>query len=356
MLKLNVKSLPIKDVIENLARGMNVSYRNDCDLYELSIPENYGSGIIRGINFPGGIGLLIYSCNLKSDIEIAFTVSKVHPAKFLYLMDGKLSHRFENETEVHQLRQHQSTIVASSDHNGHVLSLSAGAEIRLYSIEIDRTEFLKTMDCEIDKIENPLHELFYDDGATRAFYHEGGFSLRMFELLKNIKRTSSTGFIRKLHLMSVSLEVLLEQLVSYSNDISLDANNLKVKASDVSLAREAVGILTGNLSKPVNIQDLALALGTNTSKLQGVFHLLYGKSINNKLKDIRVERAARLLETTDKSVGEIVAEIGLVNRGYFSKHFNRVYGVTPQTYRMKFVKDKLNKANINRSDDGGSNN
>ena len=51
MTEIFVKSLPLKDVISNLAEAFDTVYFNRCHEYQINIPEKYGTGFIRGINF-----------------------------------------------------------------------------------------------------------------------------------------------------------------------------------------------------------------------------------------------------------------------------------------------------------------
>jgi len=50
----------------------------------------------------------------------------------------------------------------------------------------------------------------------------------------------------------------------------------------------------------------------------------------------RLERAAALLRTTDRSVAEICFSVGLQSVGSFTTSFTRTYGVPPTAYRGRF--------------------
>ncbi|MFL6242221.1 MAG: helix-turn-helix domain-containing protein, partial [Acidimicrobiia bacterium] len=47
----------------------------------------------------------------------------------------------------------------------------------------------------------------------------------------------------------------------------------------------------------------------------------------------RLERAAALLRTTDRSVADICVSVGLQSVGSFTTSFTRTYGVSPTAYR-----------------------
>ena len=50
----------------------------------------------------------------------------------------------------------------------------------------------------------------------------------------------------------------------------------------------------------------------------------------------RLERAAALLRTTDRSVADICLSVGLRSIGSFTTSFTRTYGVPPTAYRAAF--------------------
>ncbi|MDX6720040.1 MAG: hypothetical protein QOJ63_2294, partial [Solirubrobacteraceae bacterium] len=50
----------------------------------------------------------------------------------------------------------------------------------------------------------------------------------------------------------------------------------------------------------------------------------------------RLERAAALLRSSDRSVAEICFSVGLQSVGSFTTSFSRTYGVSPTAYRATF--------------------
>ncbi len=336
MKKLYVQSLPLKEVIEDLSGELQMKLKQSCDLYEVEIPANLGSGSIKGMDFVGGVGFIIYDCEFYKDVEIHFTVSDIHPAKFMYLLEGELEHQFEDDTTIHRLKQHQSAIVASSDHNGHVLYLKKNQRVKMCSVETDRKIFLEEMRCEIDAINNPLKELFLDVEAKHTFYHEGSYNLRLFDKLREIDNSNLKGFTRKMFWFSTALGVISEQLINYRADTNLNKNQMKLMEGDVEMVKKATNLIEENLASPLNIQHLAQRLGTYPPKLQQSFKFVYGSTVNKYITKMRFQKSAELLVQSNDRITDIVNKVGLVNRGYFAKIFREYYGCTPQEYRQKF--------------------
>lgn len=335
MKEMRVKSLPLKDVIKDLSEEMNTPYTEDCDVYILDIPASFGRGQIFGINFPSGLGLICYDCTFNSNLTISFSVNSVHPAKFLYIVDGELEHSFEHENDKHFLSQYQNAIVASSSYNGHVLSFQKGLHTKLYSLEIDRKQFTEKLNCSIEQLSNPLRELLLDSDASESFYHEGGYSLELFDMLRKMALTSYSGLLRQLLLLSTTAGILHQQFVQFERDLN-QSDSQSLKPEQIDLVQRAITLIEENMREPVNIDYLAKTIGTNSARLQHCFKLLYGNTVNGYIKNARIIRAAELLTYSDLPVTEVISEVGLINRGYFSKIFKSHYGFTPKAFRSKY--------------------
>lgn len=337
MKEMRVKSLPLKDVIKDLADEMNTTYAEDCDVYILDIPSNLGKGQIFGINFPSGLGLICYDCTFNADLKISFSVNSVHPAKFLYIVEGMLEHSFEHDKTKHYLSQYQNAIVASSSYNGHVLNFKKDVHTKLYSLEIDRKRFSEKLNCSIEQMANPLKDLLLDSDASETFYHEGGYSLDLFDILRKVALTSHSGLLRQLFLLSTTAGILHEQCVQFELDMN-KSEAKTIKSEQIELVQKAISLIEDSMREPVNIDYLAKTLGTNSARLQHCFKLLYGNTVNGYIKNARILKAAELLTYSELSVSEVISEVGLINRGYFSKIFKSHYGYTPKAFRSKFSK------------------
>ena len=88
--------------------------------------------------------------------------------------------------------------------------------------------------------------------------------------------------------------------------------------------------------EPLDVDDLARAAGLSRAHFSREFRSAFGESPHAYLLTRRLERAAALLRTTDRSVADICFSVGLQSVGSFTTSFNRTYGVPPTTYRAAF--------------------
>jgi AraC-like DNA-binding protein len=87
---------------------------------------------------------------------------------------------------------------------------------------------------------------------------------------------------------------------------------------------------------PLDVDDLAGAAGLSRAHFSREFRRAFGESPHGYLLTRRLERAAALLRTTDRSVTEICFAVGLQSLGSFTSSFTRTYGKSPTAYRAAF--------------------
>lgn len=89
-------------------------------------------------------------------------------------------------------------------------------------------------------------------------------------------------------------------------------------------------------SERIDVDDMARAAGLSRAHFSREFKGAFGVAPHAYLLTRRLERAASLLRTTDRSVIEVCLEVGLQSVGSFTTSFKRAYGKTPAQYRAAF--------------------
>lgn len=339
MTEIFVKSLPLKDVIANLAEAFDTVYFNRCHEYQINIPEKFGTGYIRGINFDSGFGLIEYSCTFKDRLCIHFSVNNTHPLKFIYCSEGEIQHKFEEKDHFHVIDQFQNVIVASTAQNGHILVFPRNKKIHLNSLEISRKDFKNKIDCDLNHVDVSLRKLFRDLNARKLFYYHGNYSMSMSNCIDHIKTNRLDGFTRRLFLEGKSNEILSIQIQDYQDDKRTEPKRQILRKSDMEKIQKAAAILKQNLSAPLTISAIAKEVGTNPSKLQEGFRYTFGQTVNNFLNELRLAYARDQLMIGELNISEIADNIGISNKSYFSRLFKAKYQINPKEFSNKISKN-----------------
>ena len=91
----------------------------------------------------------------------------------------------------------------------------------------------------------------------------------------------------------------------------------------------AKDLADGRYFERLDVDDLARAAGLSRAHFSREFRRAFGESPHAYLLTRRLERAAALLRTTDRSVAEICFSVGLQSVGSFTTSFTRTFGVSP---------------------------
>src|SRR5215217_3000299 len=88
--------------------------------------------------------------------------------------------------------------------------------------------------------------------------------------------------------------------------------------------------------EPLDVDDLARAAGLSRAHFSREFRRAFGESPHQYLLTRRLERAAALLRSTDRSVADVCLSVGLQSVGSFTTSFSRTYGASPTAYRAAY--------------------
>ncbi len=141
------------------------------------------------------------------------------------------------------------------------------------------------------------------------------------------------------------LKTHLQQLIkskerfyeTYFNSLDLD---ISATGGNKKILANIINIINENLSKEdLCVQDLADELALSRSKLYRKIKELTGKSANEMIRKMRLEKSKELLEITDMTIGEICYKVGFSSPSYYTKRFKEYTGLIPKEYRLN-NKDK----------------
>jgi AraC-like DNA-binding protein len=88
--------------------------------------------------------------------------------------------------------------------------------------------------------------------------------------------------------------------------------------------------------EPLDVPALAAAARLSPAHFSREFRRAFGEAPHQYLLTRRMERAAALLRTTDRSVADICLSVGFQSIGSFTTTFTRTYGMSPTAYRATF--------------------
>ncbi|MEM9463430.1 MAG: AraC family transcriptional regulator [Myxococcota bacterium] len=95
----------------------------------------------------------------------------------------------------------------------------------------------------------------------------------------------------------------------------------------------ALDLMLEDPAQPHTLESVARAAGMSRSAFSEHFSQTFGRTAMDLLREIRLDRGAELLRTTDLPVQAVAERVGLSSRSYFSKAFRARFGNDPAGFR-----------------------
>ncbi|HXD29545.1 MAG TPA: AraC family transcriptional regulator [Pyrinomonadaceae bacterium] len=110
-------------------------------------------------------------------------------------------------------------------------------------------------------------------------------------------------------------------------------------------------LMRDNVQREWSLPELAQTVNLSVWRLSHIFVSEVGKSPMQYLRQLRMDRARYLLETSFLSVKEIAHQVGLNDESHFVRDFKKLHGDAPTRYRLRSRSDPMNSGNGENPDD-----
>src|SRR5438552_19180218 len=94
----------------------------------------------------------------------------------------------------------------------------------------------------------------------------------------------------------------------------------------------AIAFMNTNLQRRLMPIEIAESVRLSPTHLRRLFKTETDSSLAQYLRELRLDRAKQLLETTFLSIKEIGASVGLTDVSHFVRDFKQAYRLTPTAY------------------------
>ena len=130
-----------------------------------------------------------------------------------------------------------------------------------------------------------------------------------------------------------------EELASYFTDMLNTALDIRDQESNIQsghVLKQALDYIDSHYcDETISLNEVAAKAGVSPNHLSSVFSQNMQKTLIEYITNKRMEKAKKLLKTTNVSTGSIAAEIGYKDPRYFSFVFKKTQGMSPREYRAK---------------------
>lgn len=131
--------------------------------------------------------------------------------------------------------------------------------------------------------------------------------------------------------------LMLSDLIKYFS-VSASPGSTSIQRQPNDTIREIISYVTEHYKEKITLDQMAARTGFSREYFCRFFKQHMGITFLRYLNEVRISHAGRLLNTTELSIFDIMAESGFTNQTLFNQMFKEIYGITPRQAR------KLNKA------------
>lgn len=129
--------------------------------------------------------------------------------------------------------------------------------------------------------------------------------------------------------------LLLELIYMLSEDSKQCRAAGKMKSNHYEMIEDAVRYIRENLTADLSLEAIARRFSFHPIHFHKCFKASTGKTPREYVEELRINKAANLLVTTDMTLTQIAYECGFSSQSYFSYAFKRKMGMTPRAYEKK---------------------
>ena len=124
-------------------------------------------------------------------------------------------------------------------------------------------------------------------------------------------------------------------------EILLQPTNISITSPDERFLRKAVEVVEKYMAEPdLDIELFSSEVGVSRMQLYRKLEALTNMTVKEFIRDIRLRRAAQLLEQNKITISEVVYAVGFRDIAHFRKCFKDVYGMSPSSYLERIKNDK----------------
>ncbi|RAP76047.1 helix-turn-helix domain-containing protein [Paenibacillus montanisoli] len=184
-----------------------------------------------------------------------------------------------------------------------------------------------------------LFQLYPVQPVVRLLDHEA-FS-QVFQSLLHTWRSQSP--FREMSLTADMLRLAAMLLESW--DASGRVGRSEAYSAKYDRFFPIIRFMADHMEMKLSRDMLAEKVHLNTNYFDRAFHEAYGINPMQMLRQMRLNKAKRLLETTEEPLSELAQQCGLGDAAYLSRQFVKTFGMTPGKYKQMIRSAKTNFMN-----------
>ena len=255
--------------------------------------------------------------------------SEVDAVEMRFELSGQVTARTSLNSPFFSFSSGEHNIIYFKDFSGYI-DFSGRSPRRVLEIVFKPSMFLQYLPQEYQMFKK-FRKLIDKQNIGLLSKSNYPITKTMYRIISAIISCQRTGLFKRMFLESKVVELLLLQLEQIN---SLDPNHLpELGKKDIEKMYAVKEMLERDFKNIETIANLARMVGTNEFVLKKGFRELFGTSIFQYWKRLRLDAAMELIRDKGLNVQETARKIGYKNPQHFTTAFKREFGITPGTLK-----------------------
>ncbi len=208
---------------------------------------------------------------------------------------------------------------------------NADLETEVFEIQFIPDTFIRMAEDGNDTLKRFLEQMRTGNPAVLG-RQSLTLNLDLQKAIQEVLNCRFTGSMKKLFLLSKSIEILVLQAEAYDRAANEQPICCKRK-DDQERIRYARDYVVDHVDNPPSLSELARIIGINEYKLKRGFKEIFQTTVFGYLSDYRLTKARQILLDRSKTITEIAYDLGYSSPQHFSTAFKKKFGVSPSSAR-----------------------
>lgn len=150
--------------------------------------------------------------------------------------------------------------------------------------------------------------------------------LRYFQTAEQVWKKRTTGY----------LEQCFSSLYAIAAILHDELDSEYIPSSRAALIQPAITYINSHYAEGViSIPEISEVCGISPQYLRRLFQAVYGTSPVDYIRQLRLNRAAELIDSGLYTIHDAAALSGFLDDSYFSREFRKAYGQSPTEYKNR---------------------
>ena len=202
--------------------------------------------------------------------------------------------------------------------------------VRILTLFVRPSVLMEVADPETTGVPASLIEALAGCKAT-PFCQMTRMTPEMRNVVERIDNCPYCGGLERLYLEAKILELLALRLAQVSEPPRPRTGG-SLGRRRMQRLHEAREIVEKRMTAPPSLQELSREVAMSTTLLKSGFRELFGETVFEHVRNLRLERARELLAESDASVKEVAHAVGYHSLSHFAKAFRCRYGAGPRAW------------------------